>query len=362
VNLLFFSDPHLANWDDFSQLLPNGDNSRLTDLLDLIGRLPELAKKHRADMVVCGGDLFHHPRNINTQVYQKAYAALEAVAANVEQLILLCGNHDQALFQRQSATALYPLKHLPNTKIILQPDEISYPDGTVLSLLPYLESRDETKRYLRQARPGSVLVSHCGLSEATIGPNEIQIDGALSLADLEPLEFEAAFFGHYHKAQNLTDNVFVLGALSQHNMADRGEKRGVLLYDTAAHEAKRIWLNGPKFFLFEVANDDDLKRLKSQLAELRGGYVRVLLRTKQINREAVSALLEQAAVRSHQVRYAIATEASPRNEALTTKLLGCGLEDALPAYVEHASVDGLDKLRLVELGKALLKEHELATP
>lgn len=360
MRILFFSDIHLTEWPDFSYVLPNGDNSRLADLLAILGRIPELAKKHQVDAVVFAGDMFHHPRSINTHVYQKSYAALEEVLSSVPKLILIAGNHDLALFQNQQATALYPLHSLPGIEVILQPTERRFSDGTALYLLPYTEDTRQLKTALLDVRPGSILVSHCGLTEAAIGPNEIKIEAPLSLSDLAPLQLEAAMFGHYHKPQNFEGNVFIIGAPCQHTMLDRGEKRGVLIYDTKTHEAKRVWLNGPQFHLYELEPSiDDLAAFKHWVVGCKGGYVRVLLRSKAIIKDAVVDLLEAAGVKAHQVRYAIVTAATARNEALTTKLLGGGLEESLKDYVAHVTTDGLDKPRLVELGQALLKDYEV---
>lgn len=363
MRILFFSDLHLDTWGDFSYLLPNGNNSRLADLLSVLGRIPVLVKKYQIDLVVFAGDLFHKPRVINTQVYQKTFAALEEVAANVPRLIIIAGNHDQALFQHQQATALYPLRSLALTvAVYLEPQVVPCLDGTRLVLLPFTEDTKVLKAQLRElTAPGSILVSHCGLTEAAIGPNEIKIEAPLSLADLEPLRLEAAMFGHYHKPQNFEGNVFVIGAPVQHTMLDRGERRGILVYDTKAHEAKRVWLNGPQFHLFEIAAQDDLAVLKKAAPELKGSYVRVLLRSKTIIKDGVIELLEAAGVKAHQVRYAIVTAATARNEVLTTKLLGGGLEESLKDYVAHVATDGLDKTRLVELGQTLLKDYEIGT-
>ena len=120
-------------------------------------------------------------------------------------------------------------------------------------------------------------------------------------------------------------------------------------------------MKGPKFHLYEVANVDDLKALKEAAPELAGGYVRVLLRSKTVNKDEVTELLETAGVKSHQVRYAVQTEASQRNIDLTTKLLGSGLDGSLADYVAHVEVDGLDKDRLVQTGQQLLKEYELCS-
>lgn len=360
MRLLFFSDLHLAEWPDFNYILPNGDNSRLADLLAILSRIPELAKKHQVDVVIFAGDLFHHPRSINTHVYQKSYATLEEVAKGVPHLVLLAGNHDLALFQNQQATALYPLRNLPNNiDVILEPTKLLWSD-TVASLLPFTEDTQRLKAALKDIQPGSILVSHCGLTEATIGPNEIKIEAPLSLNDLAPLQLEAAMFGHYHKPQNFEGNVFIIGSPCQHTMLDRGEKRGVLIYDTKTHEAKRVWLNGPQFHLFEVADKDSLAALKEATPGLKNGYVRVLLRSKAVVKDAVVELLEGAGVKAHQVRYAIVTAAAQRNEALTVKLLSSnGLEESLGDYVHHVSTDGLDKDRLVELGRTLLKDYEV---
>lgn len=371
MKILFFSDLHLAEWEDFSYLLPNGDNSRLTDLLDILTRISVLYQKHECDAVVFAGDLFHHSRSIMTRVYQKAYAALEKVAANVAHLIILAGNHDMALFQNQQATSIYPLKNLPNTTIILNATylvldrKVGYgrrDQEVLLHALPFMEGTNKIKTALADIKAAnglrSVLVSHCGLTEAVIGPNEIKIEAPLSLKDLQPLKLDCALFGHYHKPQDFSGNTHIIGATAQHNMLDRGEKRGVLIYDSDTNETKRVWLKGPQFHLFELANKNDLDGLKWKLPNLKDSYVRVLLKTKSIIKDQIVELLENAAVRAHQVRYAVQQNAEVRNQALTTKLLGSGLEDCMCDYVDHVAVDGLDKPKLIETGKTLLKEYE----
>lgn len=354
MKILLFSDIHFQEGGDFSRILPDGSDSRLADLLAVVQRLAVIYKRYGCKAVVFGGDLFHHPRSIVTRVYQKAYAALEELAGQVDRLVLIAGNHDQALFQTQQATSLYALKNLPNTQIVLEPSAGAIGDETIFLMLPYLDDKHKVLTALQQAKPGSVVVSHCGLTEAVIGPNEIQIQAPLTLKDVEG--FKAAFFGHYHKAQSLTENVHIIGSPVQHNMLDRGDKRGVIVYDTDTNQALRVWLKGPKFHLFEVG---DMAGLKAVLAnDLKDGYVRVLLTTKTIPRDQVTELLAKAGARASQVRYAVMNQAQARNEALTTKLLSCGLDEALGDYVKHVQRDGLEPERLIKTGQQLLKDYD----
>ena len=355
MKILFASDIHLDEHSDFSYIEPDGEHSRLTDLLKLVERIPSLVEKYGCDLVILAGDLFHQPRTIDTRVYQRSFAVLEQVAESVPQMILLTGNHDLALFQQHSATSLYPLRRLPNTQVILEPTTLHG-----LHLMPYLHDRSQVRMALRNAPKGSVIVSHCGLTEAVVGPNEVQIDAPMSLSDVESVLPQAAFFGHYHTPQFFEDqNCFVIGALAQHNMLDRGQKRGILVYDTDSDETTRVWLNGPKFFLYELDTIDQLQKLKT--VDMRGGYVRILLRSKAIEREDVIKLLESMEVRRHQVRYAVKTEASQRSAKLTQRLLGTGIKDSLPDYVKHLRPPDLDQEQLIKTGRQLLEAYD-ATP
>jgi len=291
MKILFFSDLHLHAWEDFSYILPSGESSRLQDLLDVLGRITAIAQKYECDYVVFAGDMFHHPRSIVTRVYQQGYMALEQLANNVEQLIIIAGNHDLALFQNSQATSLYPLKNLPNTKIVLDPECLTDDrTGHSIFAMPYKDDSNTIHRFLSGIKStGGILVSHCGLTEAAIGPNEINIEAPLNLNDLKPLKLDAAFFGHYHKAQDFADNVHVIGSPVQHNMLDRGDKRGVMIYDSINNETKRIWLKGPQFHLFELADKKDFNKLQQTLPELKDGYVRVLLKTKTIVKDQITA-------------------------------------------------------------------------
>ncbi|KKL26984.1 hypothetical protein LCGC14_2389760, partial [marine sediment metagenome] len=335
MNILIFSDLHVHAHEDFSYLLDNGLNSRLSDCLDVITKVRYYAEKYNCGAVIHVGDLFHTPRAVPTLVFQETYKKFEILTKKENMsLILLAGNHDKPLLSRDSkpASSVYAFNKLPRTHVVAAGPKsigIEFNDGSkplIVHAVPFYEDGKLVKKYIKgfniDHRLSSLLIFHQGVSEATVGPNEIRLDCAMGVKDLRTKDFDYIFAGHYHHPQRLSDNMMMVGSPIQHNMLDRDSKRGIIIYDTEKKSVKRIWLKGTNFHLFEVNGHSDVDRLKQFLPEFEDDYVRILIKTKIVLLSVLEGIMKRSKARRYEIRLAITSETKTRNEELTSSVIG----------------------------------------
>lgn len=368
MKLLFFSDLHSHAHPDFDEVLPDGESARLTDILSVFDSLARYAKKYRVDAVIFGGDMFHTPRAVLTRTFQRTYEAAERFVGQVGATvpwIINVGNHDLPLLTKGSpVSSLYAFSRLGARVVVGEPQVLTVGGRSEVDLhvVPYMQDPEQVQQAVRGLRitknqqVQSILLLHCGIAEAVVGPNEVRLDAPLALKDLRLDEFTFVLAGHYHKPQRLHRKAAIIGSPMQHNMLDRGEERGLVLYDTDTRDIKRLPLDGPRFHLLEVNDPKDLALGREQQLELAGGYVRVLIRTPRVEAEKVRRWLESVKVRKHDVKVIKTPAALERDRTLTAKVLaGVGrLEGVLDDYVARVNPDELDHGRLAEIGRELL--------
>lgn len=369
MNILFVSDIHVHAHEDFSYLLENGLNSRLSDCLDVIDRVRHYAKEYNCEAVVHAGDLFHVSRAVPTLVFQETYKRFEKLTKKENMsLILLAGNHDKPLLTRDSkpASSVYAFNKLPRTTVVAAASKLIYlkakkGKSVVIHAVPFYEDGNVVKKVIKGIRldrgTSNLLVFHQGVSEAVVGPNEIMLDCAMGVKDLRTKDFDYVFAGHYHHPQKLSNNMMIIGSPIQHNMLDRNsEKRGIIIYDTEKKSAKRIWLKGTHFHLFEVRHDSDVNKLNMSLPKFEGDYVRVLMLTKEVSISLVEAIMKRSGVRRYEIRMAIVPEAKVRSEELTTSMIGGQgtINNTMNTFIRQVKPSGLNQKMLLRIGTKMV--------
>ena len=351
---------------DFDYVLPDGESSRLTDILNVIDRVGVVAERGGARSVVFGGDLFHTPRAVQTGVYVKTFKRLKALAAKIDNLVLNSGNHDiPSLRVGLPVAAGYPFSAVENLHVaagapeayrLLPTGGTQY--GVRVHAVPYAESLEPLMRYVREVSVDknyrNLLVTHCGLEGAACGPNEVKLPGGAALNELCLEKFDFVFAGHYHHPQRLAGGkVVVIGSPLQMNMLDRGDKRGVIIYDSEANSYKRVWLPGPEFHMLDVAGADDLDNLRG-MENLVGGYVRATVTDRTLALDVVREVLTGLGVRRFDVRRGRVASVAPRDAEITLKASRGGLAEAVKPYVEKMAPKELKKKRLIAVGEEIL--------
>src|SRR3989338_3407705 len=368
MKILFASDFHIHPHDDFSFILPDGMNSRLADCLSVIDRVGSLYERYDCDSVVFCGDLFHTPRSVPTDVLQYTYDRLSALARNVKHMVIVAGNHDKGVFAKDAtqATSVSIFRDLPNTTVFANKPEVFNCGKVSIAILPYLIGDNVAKEFISlvkgfcssPANTRNLVVTHAQLAEATCGPNEIRLKSQFKVADwLKTGAVDYILAGHHHHPQRMAEQAITIGSPIQHNMLDRGDKRGIVIYDSKTNTTQRVWLKCNKFFLYEINSEKDLSLV--DLPSVKDNYVRVMLRTEVISNDRVRNMLEKAGVRRCEVKLALPKEAHVKDQMLTDQFISCGNVDGIiVAFAEKTCPKELDKTRLVEIGHKIVEKAQ----
>ena len=275
-DVLLFSDHHAHNHSYKSSrlehhILPGIYNSRLLDSCDVLYEIAQYVKDNQIKTVIFAGDLFHVRENVPMDVLTATYKAIKAIAMPGVRLFMIPGNHDYA-DRLGKIHALDALTKVPNITIIDKPkfiyhvlDKDEYGDfGIRFHFVPYSDFKqdylDAFEGLPEYSDKIDVLISHVGIQGAMVGADYVLIgDNDLSINEIPLDKFDACFFGHYHKHQQLAKNAWYIGATQQHNWGDVGCRRGFLhvtLEENKAPIIKQIETNAPKFIKINDKDQD----------------------------------------------------------------------------------------------------------
>lgn len=366
MNIIAFSDLHSELHDDFSYQLPNGMNSRLVDCLDVLDKVAYYRDKYDCKLVINAGDTFHTPQVMSTVVFQETYKRLEKLASGSKQFITLAGNHDMASITRDGVpvSTIYALSNLKSTTLAVGRYEAVKVDDIEIHSLPYIKDRIQLEKQVELIAKSisksdawkNIIVTHIGLDQATNGPNEIKLKNSYALSKLRKLGADHILSGHHHHPQG-NGHWSVIGSPLQMNMSDRGDRRGLLIYNTHKDTVKRIWLRGSRFFMVNIERFKDYESLQrlADKGEYNGGYVRVMLTHGVVPDTKIVDVLQTHA-KMYKILPVNPIQNTTRSEAVTQKAVANigNMRAVVKDYVEHLNPTNLKHKRLISIGRKLV--------
>src|ERR1044072_691724 len=363
MRFLIFSDLHIHSHPDFDVQVDHV-SSRLMDCLNVLDKVKEYYDKYQCEAVLFCGDMFHVPRAVETSVYEPAFRRLEQLTETVERFITTAGKHDKSDVTRGGPgySSVYPVSRLSNSHVISRQVEQIQIGNIKIGGIPYIKDPDEFTASIKRFKDSDILLGHCDLKEAVNGPNEIRLKDAWPVKKLMGAG-SYLFLGHHHHPQRLNKRAVVVGSPIQHNMLDRGDNRGLIIFDSDTKKLKRIWLKFSRFFLFDIESKEKLDWFLDQEWErgIENGYVRFIFRFNP-GRDVISRIeeqLEAMKVRGKELKTQRAPLNSMRNEKLTLELSKSNdFKSSIPGYIDHVKPTGLNRKRLIKIGQQILEEAE----
>lgn len=246
------ADPHFHTFPEFSRVVrcPVTDfviNSRLSDQIVTFWNMAKRANKLECGYLVVIGDLFHVRGVVPAEVTQAVYRLFERIRKELKMVIYIStGNHDQ-VDVLGTIHGIYSFKNLVQMIDTPLREEIG---GTTCVFIPYMASHEDTLHCFARADidgPVDIVFAHCGVDGAYIGPVEYKIKDPLTVEDINAERFKWVILGHYHKPQNMSDNVLYVGSPAQINRGEAGEKKRWLIYDSSTGGLKS-YASGAKEF------------------------------------------------------------------------------------------------------------------
>ncbi len=365
MRILNFSDLHAHAFKPYSDLLPDGMNSRLKDTVRILGEIEELCKQYAVDGVLCAGDLFHARATISVRTFNAVCEAVAKIKMHVDFFGLLVGNHDQT-DKKGEIYSTHTLGSVVQVMGNIGWRTMQSESGERLNVLavPYDPEKEYTLNQIKEfaqappTRDPRALLGHFGISGGKVGANFVLIDDdEINLGELPYAQFDQVFLGHYHVPQTLLSNVRFLGATHQHNWGDVGQDRGCWLWDTVEDqefsEPTFVPLHSaPKFVLLPY---DAIINAKTPVT-VENDFVRVVcpnwLSAEQWSEAA--ALVKDAGARRVEP-WVEPTALNGPGPVTGDFHPGMDFEEMLDKYVE-ALDSPLNAERLTDLGQSILKE------
>lgn len=241
------SDIHLNLW-------PYGDSQ--SRLLDSIRAMDEAFRSmlydHPVDIIVFTGDLFHTLGSVNTVILSHLDSLMREwanVRPNTPR-VFLPGNHDMG--RRTSEHHSLGVLRSYGEVIDYQGGEgtslYNYLEDTPIYGLPYTEDVDALRSFLDKCESGSIVLLHQGVSGVEVTSKGFTLNEILT-PSMIPDHIAHCFTGHYHTHKNVSNNLTIPGALTQHNFGDVDDPRGWLIVeiDSNGKHIEQYESSAPKF-------------------------------------------------------------------------------------------------------------------
>ena len=267
MKIPIFSDLHIHNYKKF-----DNKGSRLNHCLEALTEiLTYSAETLKSDFTLFGGDLYDSQKTIPTIVVNKTIKTLSNFFKKhpKHQLIAISGNHDYATKnligqEEDNVTALEHLKEVfPNNFILIDNSYVDIAvkdDGTVrIHGIPYYEFKEHfdealnnTQSRLKVTGDNILLIHQTPVNSNPNIPYDVN-----PLEDKRFLLFDHTFCGHIHKREEVTDNFMIVGSPIHRDLADEGQQKGFIVYDSIKRKYGFIHLH--KYPEFKISAQVDLE-------------------------------------------------------------------------------------------------------
>jgi len=266
------ADLHLHLWSQFSEISPDGMNSRLQGLLDEIYRCGVEVKAAGGDTIYVAGDVFHVRGSVSPLVQNPAFDLFTKLKNEGISVVIIPGNHDLA---GKNTTRLgSAVTALEGTGAVVCNEAKVFESGDekYVLVIPWYESLAELKSYITtlaataDPSPENIdLILHAPINGVIAGLPEHGLDPEW----LASLGFRRVFAGHHHNHRDFENSVFSIGALAHHTFSDVNSKAGFLIVGDDVR-----WMQS---HLPEFQDLDELIKLDADAIPLLvdGNFVRV---------------------------------------------------------------------------------------
>lgn len=249
IKILIFADTHLGF--DLPRKPRIERRRRGEDFFSNYLQVLRIARRKKVDLIVHGGDFFHHSK-VSPAIVEKAYHPLYEIACAGIPVILVPGNHERSRLPGH----LY-LSH-ENIHVFDQPATYTLQVGErrlAISGFPFTRKvRDKFPSILKETGYMDVdadahyLCTHQSFEGATVGPVDYTFrDGPDNIPpEWVPDDFAAVLSGHIHRAQQLDHTlggqkvpvpVIYPGSIERTSIAERFEEKSFRLLNLT-------WENG----------------------------------------------------------------------------------------------------------------------
>jgi len=304
-------DIHLHLFNEFAKPAQDSKyvNTRLENTVKALKEVFEYARFNNATLIITG-DVFHERGKVRTEVFNAAYE-LFAEYTDVK-IIMIRGNHDMVSNSFNSQSSLDIFDTFENIHLVKTLEQVYTNEGNQITAVSYGEEYAEAKQFIKD-NPGDILIGHLGVAGSK-GAGHSKLDGAFTVADLEPENFEEVFLGHYHRGQMLADNVRYLGTIVSTNFSEPEEK-GYWTFsidDHAVKDLKFVKLDYPRFITTSIEEFAEISEEERNFNYYRlTGSKEQVDKLEQLTEVPDTVRLDINRVQTEEARIEISTEDTP---------------------------------------------------
>lgn len=349
--VLIFTDIHI-NSHKRSQ-------ERLKDCLQVLDWVFETAKNEKIKTILFGGDLFHDRQKIDVYTYQKTFEILKKwLPTNQFHLYLVLGNHDLWFNEQTSISSVMPFSSLPNITIIDQPTRMEI-ENSYWDLIPFTHDPIKAIESLKkedgsfQYALGHLAVDGAILHGSSVADVAIEHDGEMIKIGTNIFsQYKKVFLGHYHCQQILEPNIEYIGSPLQLSFGEAFQDKHIIAFDCADAKIKYITNNfSPKHLVLradEIDKYDLSKNFVRIIVESLSGADLIDMR-KEISKDKNLGSLE-----IRQQKRNIEKQLIDDAKSILFKE-----EEMIEQYVDLVGTNGLDKEKLVKIGKLICEQETI---
>lgn len=366
-----FSDSHIHPWTAFARLTKKGVNTRLTEILEAVGRIIQDAHEESCDAILFSGDLFHVPKiDAVTMDLTATLLRLSKIP-----IIMIPGNHDEA----SKMSRFHTLRSLHGSAgcVVLDRREgqTTTIAGTKISGIPYTTNPKRFLDCLRGVYGSTVVLCHTGFAGATAGfdyiadmKNFVQ-PGKLGLKDSK---IQLLIAGHFHQPQLMSPgdgyeshkvseiytpksyaggSILIPGAPVHHNFGDVGSRRGSWTLSTTDNTLRFV----PGVYSEFVRVEFVPGKVNRFVRRIRGNYVACKV-SEAVHVKDVHEILQAEAK-----GFTLSLEEGDKENAANNRPR-LRLEDrqdrTLTRYIKRSKPEGHSVKSLLRAGLKLIQEAE----
>jgi DNA repair exonuclease SbcCD nuclease subunit len=356
IRIVAVSDIHLDNRLPYAKPMAAGVTDRLNSQLELLRDIKDKATETKADFIFILGDFFDRA-SLDPVTLTQGVAALVEMAKEHEVLILP-GNHEASSTKGERFN-VETFSYLGNPNIGVVGLNHSNPffsshwlDMWAIAYCPVgpaKERIDEVRECMNESKTNILLLHH-----PILGANHLEWTCDEGLDPDQTTEgFDLVWAGHFHTPQEFGKVGRYLGAPMHHHFGDAGRDAGYWVFDVSPtnHKAEFIKNTMPRFHKFS-SSKAKVKGAKP------GDYLRFEIACSvhewpslepdvKARCEALAGKGYKASFKHKPIHHAGAARLEDESGTLS-------LKDAIKRYVK-ATAEGLDKKRLVTLGRDVLE-------
>ena len=260
MKLGILADIHLAGYSQDPVVSKTGLSERLHYLNIVVRNSLDEIIDSGIDNVVFLGDTYHTKSIIHSNAQSVLLNIIRDYKDKIH-FIILDGNHDMSSKSGEGVSALISCDNEPNVTMIHEPKEIDN-----IWFVPWNEKTMVDS--IKNGSPNNVpyLMAHLGLNEGMLNSG-ISLVSDIGLKDLK--RYKKVYLGHYHKAQELGNTIYV-GSQIQMDWGEKHEEKRYLIVDTDKDTCISVPTKGyKKYYEFKVTNEN-IKDVIEQVKLVQG--------------------------------------------------------------------------------------------